>query len=107
MRLQNRLFKLITFVLSTIIIIGINLVLLRSSRDLRLYFINNKVELYHAYSLFQIATHIVKVFGATIVEVAFVWLLVVLNTMSLKSGLIITLVLLIFSGIIILVPLTI
>ncbi|MBW4424343.1 MAG: hypothetical protein KME50_07760 [Nostoc desertorum CM1-VF14] len=104
MRLQNRLFKLIAFVLSTIVIIRLNFILLRSSVDLHYYLINNNVALYPDYSLFQLAKHILKVFGATIVEVAFVWLLVILNTISLRVGLIITLVLLILTGMKILVP---
>ncbi|MBW4559804.1 MAG: hypothetical protein KME32_01390 [Mojavia pulchra JT2-VF2] len=103
MRLQNRLFKLIAFILLTIVIIGLNLILLRSSVDL----IRDVNLLYADYSLFQLARHILRVFGATIVEVALVWLLGILNIMSLRYGLIITLVLLIFSGIIILVPISI
>lgn len=107
MRIQNRLFKLIAFILSTILIIGLNIILFRSSVDLYLYFKASASNLYPDSSLFQIAKHLLKVFGATIVEVAFLWLLVVLNTMSLRFGLIVTLVMLAFSGIIILVPISI
>ncbi len=97
MRLQIRLFKLIVSVLSTIGILGLNLFLLKSSGELIHYsiFIN---------FYFILARHILNVFGVTIVEVAFVWLLVILNFLSIRAGLIITLVLLILSGIIILVP---
>ncbi len=104
MRLQNILFKFIAFVLSTIVIIRLNLILLRSSVDLHFYLISNSLALHYDYSLFQIARHILKVFGATIIEVAFVWLVVILNPLSIRSGLIITLVQLILSGIYILVP---
>jgi hypothetical protein len=107
MRLQNRLFKLLAFVLSTIVIIGLNLILLWSSVDLYFYLINTNIALYPDYSLLKVAIHILKVFGATLVEVAFGWLLVILNTISLRFCLIITLVLLILSGMIILVPISI
>ncbi|BBD69312.1 hypothetical protein NIES4072_33620 [Nostoc commune NIES-4072] len=107
MRLENQLSKLIAFLLSTILIIRLNFILLRSSVDLHFYLKNSNVALYPDYSLFQLARHILKVFGATIVEVAFVWLLVILNTISLRVGLIITLVLLILTGMIILVPISI
>ena len=103
MRLQNRLFKLIAFVLLTIVIIGLNIILFRSSLDLIRYL--NVT--FPDYSLFILATYILKVFGATIVEVALVWLLVILNTVSIRVGLIITLVLLILTGILILVPIAI
>ncbi|MBW4684336.1 MAG: hypothetical protein KME40_04400 [Komarekiella atlantica HA4396-MV6] len=106
MRLQIRLFKLITFILIIIVIVGLNIILLRSSLDLHLYLINISGANYDFY-LFQVVRHILKVLGAAIVEAAFVWLLVVLNTMSLRLGLIITLILLILSGIIILLPISI
>jgi hypothetical protein len=103
MRLQNRLFKLIALILSTIVIIGLNIILLRSSVDL----IRSLNGTFPDYSLFLIAKYILKVFGVAIVQVAFVWLLVISNTLSLRSGLIITLVMLISTGIIILVPISI
>lgn len=59
------------------------------------------------FSLFHLTIHILKVFGATIVEVASLWLLVILNPLSIRSGLIITLILLMLSGIYILVPISI
>lgn len=110
MRLQNILFKFIAFVLSTIVILGLNLILLNSSGDLLLFFINSKIPLSNDivdYYLFKIAIYILKVFGTTIIEVVFIWLVVILNILSIRSGLIITLVLLLLSGIIILVPISI
>lgn len=103
MRFQIRLFKLIVSVLSKIVIIGLNFILLVSSGDLIGY-----VNVIHPdFSLFDLAIHILKVFGATIVEVAFFWLLVILNLLYIRSGLIITLILLILSVIDILVPISI
>ncbi len=102
MRLQIRLFKLIVSVLSTIGILGLNLILLKSSGDLISYVKTADPTSF----FFYLAKHILNVFGGTIVEVAFVWLLVILNPLSIRSGLIITLVMLILSGIYILVPIS-
>lgn len=98
MRLQIRLFRLIVSVLSTIGILGLNLILLKSSGDLISYAKTSSPTTY----FFYLARYILKVFGVTIVEVAFLWLLVILNPLSIRSGLIITLVLLILNGIYIL-----
>lgn len=92
--------KFIAFLL----IIGLNLFLLESMGNLLISY--GSAFLRRDYFLFELAIHILKLFGATIVEVAFVWLLVILNPLFIRSGLIITLVLLILSGIIILVPIS-
>lgn len=107
MRLPNRLFKFIALILLTIVIIGLNLILFSSSLDLYLYLKPYPNPLYPDSYLFQIVKHLLKVLGVTIVEVAFVWLLVILNTMLRQAGLIVTLLVLILSGIIILVPINI
>ncbi len=95
------------FVLSTIVISGLNLVLIRSSLTVRWYSLAVINPSNFSYYLYEVAMHLLKIFGAIIVEVALIWLLALLKIISQRHGLIIISVLLILAGIAILLPITI